>query len=338
MKTITKIFALASAAALFAACSSDKAESNATKTEELPIVTVQQVAEQEVPRIMEYTATVEAYKTNNISTSTMNRIKRITVDVGANVGAGQTLVVLDDVNIAQAEMRLANMKRDYDRAVQLLNIGGGTQQTVDQLKTELDAATRALTNMKENAVLTAPMSGVVTARNYDPGDMTGAQPILVIEQQNPVKVVLNVSESDYPNVKVGQKVDVRLDTYGDEVFAGTVHLIHPSVDSATRTFKVEVTITNAGSRVRTGMFARVSINYGTAIHVVVPDLAVIKQQGSAVRYVYVYKDGKVEIRNVTLGQRLDNAYELIDGVQNGETVVVTGHTRLTDGASVQLKK
>ena len=338
MKTISKFLSLALIASLMAACGSKEAKTDATenKEAELPLVKVQKVSEQEVPRIMEYTATVEAYKTNNISTSTMNRIKKITVDVGSNVRAGQTLVVLDDVNISQAEMRLANQQRNYDRAVQLLNIGGGTQQSVDQLKTELDAAARALQNMKENAVLTAPMSGVVTARNYDPGDMTGSLPILVVEQQNPVKVILNVSENDYPNVKLGQKVDVRLDVYGDEVFSGTIHLIHPSVDTATRTFQVEVTINNGGSRVRTGMFARVSINYGTANHVVVPDLAVIKQQGSAVRYVYVYKDGKVEIRNVTLGQRLDNAYELIDGVANGEEVVVSGHGRLTDGVQVKV--
>ena len=338
MKTISKFLSLALIASLMAACGSKEAKTDATenKEAELPLVKVQKVSEQEVPRIMEYTATVEAYKTNNISTSTMNRIKKITVDVGSNVRAGQTLVVLDDVNIAQAEMRLANQQRNYDRAVQLLNIGGGTQQSVDQLKTELDAAARALQNMKENAVLTAPMSGVVTARNYDPGDMTGSLPILVVEQQNPVKVILNVSENDYPYVKLGQKVDVRLDVYGDEVFSGTIHLIHPSVDTATRTFQVEVTINNGGSRVRTGMFARVSINYGTANHVVVPDLAVIKQQGSAVRYVYVYKDGKVEIRNVTLGQRLDNAYELIDGVANGEEVVVSGHGRLTDVVQVKV--
>ena len=84
--------------------------------------------------------------------------------MGSTVAAGQTVAVLDAVNIDQQEIRIANMKREYDRAVELLNIGGGTQQSVDQLKTEYDAAVRALKNMKENVTLIITMSGVLSER------------------------------------------------------------------------------------------------------------------------------------------------------------------------------
>ena len=337
MKSINKLMSVACASALLFSCSGKK-EQAATVAEELPLVTIEKVTEEDVPQIVSYTATVEPFKTNNISASSSNRIKSILVDVGSTVAAGQTVAVLDAVYIDQQEIRIANMKREYDRAVELLNIGGGTQQSVDQLKTEYDAAVRSLKNMKENVKLISPISGVVTARNYDPGDMTGQLPILTVEQQNPVKVMVNISEQDYTKVKKGMKVKVTLDVYGDEEFEGTVYLVHPTVDSSTRTFTVEVTLPNSNSRIRTGMFARVEFNYGSMRHVVVPDRAVVKQSGSGNKYVYVYKDGKVSYNRVELGQRLGTRYELLSGVENNSDVVITGQTRLADGARVEIMK
>ena len=337
MKSVNTIIGMACASAMLFSCSGKNQETEAQK-EELPLVSIEKVMEEDVPQIASYTATLEPFKTNNISASSSNRIKSILVDVGSRVHAGQTLVVLDAVNIDQQEIRIANMKREYDRAVELLNIGGGTQQQVDQLKTEYDAAVRALANMKENTTLISPVSGVVTVRNYDNGDMTGQLPILTIEQQQPVKVMVNISEQDYAKVRQGMPVKVTLDVYGDEEFAGKVYLVHPTIDSSTRTFVVEVTLPNADNRIHNGMFARVEFNYGTQRHVVVPDRAVVKQSGSGNKYVYVYKDGRVSYNQVQLGQRLGTRYELLSGVENNSDVVVTGQTRLADGVQVEIQQ
>lgn len=306
--------------------------------EELPKVEVQQVFARDVDQIAQYTATVEAFKTNNISTSTPNRIKSILVDVGSRVGKGQRVVTLDDVNIDQLKVRIDNAEREYQRAVKLLEIGGGTQQSVDQLKTELDAQRRQYRNMVENTVLVSPISGVVTARNYDPGDMTGTQPILTIEQVHPVKVIVNVSESEFTKVYDGMPAEIKLDVYPDETFTGKIHLIHPTIDPATRTFTVEITINNPSDRVRPGMFARVTLNFGTASHVVVPDRAVVKQTGSGNKYVFVYNpsDKTVSYNQVQLGQRLGDSYEILSGVPNDAFVVTTGQTRLINGSKVEI--
>lgn len=326
---------MACASLLLVSCTA-KEDSSAKQADEKPIVKIQQVYEEDVPQTVEYTATVEGFKSNNISTSTPNRIKRILVDVGSPVRAGQALVILDDVNIEQQKIRLANQKVNLDRAKELLNIGGGTQQSVDQLQTEYDAALRAYNNAKENTVLTSPMSGVVTAKNNDNGDYTSGTPILVIEQMQPVKVVVSVNESDFPRIKKGQKVNVRLDVYGEENFTGTVYLIHPTIDASTRTFQVEVTLPNSDNRVRTGMFARVIFDFGSKKNVVVPDLAVVKQTGSGNRYVYTYADGKVTFNKIELGQRLGDSYELLSGVPSGSYVVVSGQSRLNDGMEVEV--
>ena len=269
--------------------------------------------------------------------------------MGSHVRAGQSVVVLDDVNIAtqqaamdQQRIQIANQKRDLERMKELVKIGGGTQQSVDQMQAAYDAQVRALESsqrqlrtMQENTVLTSPVSGVVTMKNYDAGDLP-AGPILVIEQQQPLKVVVNVNESDFPKVKVGMGVDVRLDTYGDEVFPGRVHIIHPTIDPNNRTFQVEVTIANGGNRVHTGMFARVNFNFGTTHNVVVSDRAIQKQTGSGLRYVFVYHNGTVEFREVKLGRRMENRYEIVSGLTPGTQVVTEGQSRLTNGAKVEV--
>ena len=338
-RAISRTLGAIAIATLAVSCSSsDDNAQKTTKQEELPLVEVEKVFTQEVNQLAEYTATVEAYKTNNISTSTTNRIKDILVDVGYKVSKGQKVVILDDVNIEQLKVRLDNTEREYNRALQLLEIGGGTQQSVDQLKTELDAARRQYTNMVENTVLVSPINGVVTARNYDPGDMTGSTPILTIEQVRPVKILVNVSEGDFTKVHKGMAVNIKLDVYGDENFVGKVSLIHPTIDPATRTFTVEIDINNADERVRPGMFARVEMNFGSAQHVVVPDRAIVKQSGSGNKYVYVLHGDSVSYNQVQLGQRIDNAYEVLSGVNDDDNVVITGQSRLADGVKVEVKK
>lgn len=336
-------YAMMALGAIITSCSSASSDANgadSTTVDERPMVQVQQVYAAEVDQMATYTATVEAFKTNNISSSTPNRIKSILVDVGSTVHAGQKVAILDDVNISQLKVRLDNAEREYRRAVQLLEIGSGTQQAVDQVKTELDAQRRQYDNMVENTILTSPISGVVTARNYDPGDMTGALPILTVEQIQPVKVIVHISEGDFAKVRRDEHVDIALDTYPDENFTGTVYLIHPVIDTQTRTFTVEVTIDNPSGRILPGMFARVRFNFGHERHVVVPDRAIVKMSGSGNRYVYVYnpQTHTVSYNLVTLGQRLDDTYELLSGVDDGALVVTSGQSRLADGIEVNVIK
>lgn len=233
-------------AALCCSCSKkDTVDTTTTlvEEEELPIVELSVASRREVPQTKTYTASVEAENTNNISSSMPNRIKTITVDVGDRVHRGQTIATLDRSNIDQLKLTLDNAKREYDRAVRLLEIGSGTQQQVDQLKTQLDAYQSQYNNMMENTVLVSPINGVVTARNYDPGDMTGNAPIVTVGQINPsVKVMINVTENDYTKVKTGTPVTVTFDAFPDEVFNAKVGRIYPTVDPATRTFQAEILV------------------------------------------------------------------------------------------------
>lgn len=342
MKIYHKLPIYIAIAASMIACSSKEEETAQVQQpveEEIPMVDVKKVSMQEVPLIKEYTATIEVDNLNNIAPSTPNRIKQILVDVGSQVKRGQTLVILDKANTDQLKVRLDLAQIEYDRAMNLLNIGSGTQQMVDQRKTELEALKSQYKNMMENTVLTSPISGVVTARNFDPGDMCGGTPILTVGQISPQVVAkINVTENDYSKIKNGMHVDVKFDAFENESFTGRVRRIHPTIDTNTRTFAVEVGITNNNQRIKPGMFARVEINYGSQMHVVVPDRAVVKQPGSGNKYVYVYSDGKVSYNKVELGQRIDDTYEIISGVNDGDLVVIAGQNQLANGVKVELIK
>lgn len=335
-----------------ASCSGDKAAKGEEK-EEIPVVKTMQVQEEDVDQLAQYTASVEPEVLNNISSSMPNRIKAIYADEGVRVAKGQKLVVLDDVNTTQYELAVNNAKAalnnaqlNYNRAVELLKIGGGTQANVDQMEVSLvnaknavAQAERTLANALENTVLVSPIDGIVTKRNYDPGDMTGAQPILTVARINPVKVVINVNESQLANIKKGMPVDLTFNTYGEEIFKGTVSLVMPTVDATSRTVGVEITLPNSDGRVLPGMFGRATIALGNERHVVVPDKAVVKQQGSGDHYVYVLNnDGTVSYNKVELGQRIGTSYELISGVADNATVIVEGQNGLVDGKKVKVIK
>lgn len=336
MKAEKSILIAAATMAMLTACGK-KEETQTEAVEELPKVETNVVTAREVPQINEYTATVEADNINNIAPASPNRIKSIAVEVGDHVRKGQTLVRLDPANSDQLKINLDQIKREYERAVRLLEIGGGTRQAVDQLKAQLDAAQSQYDNVLENTVLVSPINGVVTARNYDPGDMTGNLPVLTVGQLSPVvKVIVNVTESDLSKFRAGLPVTVTFDAFPDENFEGKISRIYPTVDSSTRTFQTEIVITNRGERILPGMFARVSIDLGSHNNVVVPDRAIVKQTGSGNRYVYVYHNGTVSYERVELGRRLDDAYELLSGVNSGDTVIISGQTRLADGVKVEV--
>lgn len=280
--------------ALLMSCSGNKSE-EATETQNEKVkVKVETVSVQDVEQLSEFTATVEANIKNNIAPQTPFRIEKIFAEVGDHVKAGQLLAKMDATSLKQAKIQLDNQEIEFKRIDELYKVGGASKSAWDAQKTSLEVARETYKNLEENTQLLSPISGIVTARNYDSGDMySGGNPIYTVEEIRPVKLMVNVSESLFTKVKKGHEVDIRLDVYGDEVFKGKVNLVYPTIDPATRTFPVEIKIANSDERVRPGMFARVTMSFGHMDHVVAPDRSIVKQSGAGDRYIYVCKDGKV---------------------------------------------
>lgn len=340
-KQIAGLLPALAAAALLTACGGGKKQEQAaadSAAKVLPKVKLETVQVRPVDQTFDFTATVQANVTNNIAPSMAVRIDKIFVEVGDAVTPGQRLVQMDQTNVIQQKVQLENYQTEFNRVDELFKVGGASKSEWDAKKTALDVAKTAYNNVITNTTLTSPVRGVVTARNYDNGDMfnLAGQPVVVVEQITPVKLLINVSESLFKEVKKGMDVQLTLDVYDDEIFHGKVSLVYPTIDPQTRTFPVEITIPNGDKRVRPGMFARVTMTFGSKDHVVAPDRSIIKQAGSGDRYIYVYKDGQVSYNLVELGRRMDGEYEIISGVASGDQVVVTGQSRLNNGAQVEI--
>ena len=243
---------------------------------------------------------------------------------------------LDNSSLVQAKAQYENNKANFERSDELYKFGGESKANWEAVKTAYEVSKSTYENMLENTTLVSPISGVITARNYDNGDMVGGQPIFVVQKINPVKIFINVSESLYTHIKKGLSVDVEFDALPEQKFVGKVSRITPSINPATHTFEVEVTVANAKELIKPGMYARVSLTYGSRNNVVVPDRAVVKMLGSGDRYIYVYKaDGTVSYQKVELGSRMNDEYEILSGVADGDEVVVTGQVALKDGIAVE---
>lgn len=271
-------------------------------------------------------------------------------------------------NIRSSEAQLAQAKVEAGRMAALYKAGGISksdneavqlqvttlERAIDAQREQLKAQRAAISaqesqlkglntqsaSLIENNKLISPISGYVTARNYDAGDMIGSFPVVTIEQTSHVKLLLNVSEIYYKKVQKGMPVEIQLDAYEDRTFGGKVSIVYPSIDVNTHTFQVEVTINNEDQAVRPGMYARATINFEYKDHVVIPDVALVKQMGAGDRYVYVYEPSSNTVRyqKVELGRHMGDKYEIISGLNVNEKIVVAGQSRLADGKKVEVVK
>jgi RND family efflux transporter MFP subunit len=266
------------------------------------------------------------------------RITKINAEIGDFVKKGDVLAEMDKAQFLQAQLQLQNQEVELARLQALYDAGGLSKSDLDAVTLQYNVTKTQVENLMENTVLRSPVDGVVTARNYDAGDLYGmSAPIFTVEQIVPVKLLVGVSEIDYSKVSRGDEVSIKVDALPDHTFYGKVGKIYPTIDPATRTFTVEIVVDNKYKTLRPGMFARVTINFETNHSVVIPDVAVVKQQGSGERFVYVLnEDGTVNYKKVVLGRRMGAEYEVLEGLKDGDKVVTGGQIRLKDGVKVKV--
>lgn len=321
-------------------CGGKKAQKGAAavKEELLPAVKVVDAKSEIVPIDEKYSVTLQAYAINNIAPQSGGRIISIKAEVGDFVEKGQVLAQMDKAQLEQAELQLNNLKSEYDRAKALYEKGGVSKSDFETIELQYKVANTTYENLLTNTILKSPLNGVVSARNYDEGDMyTMSAPLYVVQQINPIKAFVAVSEKNYSLLKKGIEVEFTPEALNGKTYVGKVTRIHPTVDAATHTIVAEVTIDNSKFELRPGMYSSARVIFSKGDVIVVPDTAVLKQQGSGVRTVYVLKaDGTVELRIVEVGRHIGSEYVILSGVQAGEKVVVSGQSLLRSGIKVEV--
>ena len=338
-----KISIIALAALVLAGCGQKKDSQSQAQQAALAAqpkaqtVKVQPAAKQEVKQDGTYSATVQAFAVNNIAPQSGGRIQKINVEVGDYVGKGQILAEMDRVQLDQAKLRLSNAETELGRLKQLYEQGGLAQSDYEAAELNYKVSKSTYDNLVENTILRSPITGVVTARYYDRGDMYGmASPIFTVQQITPVKILVGISEGDYTKVSKGDKVTLSVDALPGKTFSGTIKRIYPTIDPMTHTVNVEVQVPNTDRQLRPGMYAKVNVTFGHNRSIVVPDAAVVRLQGSGQRNVFVVEDGIAVQKEVSLGRHFDGQYEILSGLEEGEQVVVKGGSALRNGAQVEV--
>lgn len=340
MKNTARIFGVFAMVALAASCANNNSTEAAAEEDVVatPNVTIAQVGRQIVPQSNVYTSTVQANVVNNIAPQSVVRIKQINVEIGDFVSKGQVLARMDVANLEQVKMQLVNDSTELARIKGLYEVGGVSKSDLDQITLAYNVRKTSYDNLLENTVLRSPITGVITARNYDKGDMYSmSQPIFTVQEITPVKLLVGVSESDYTKVKKGDKVSIEVDALPGETFEGSVERLYPTIDPVSHTFNVEVRVLNRDRKLRPGMYARVSVGFGENNSVVIPDRALVRLQGSGDKFVYVYNPSTktVSFVKVEVGVRFDTSAEILSGVEDGAYVVTEGQIRIKDGIEVE---
>lgn len=341
MNKTLKTLTIAIAALSIAACGSGSQEATTTK-KEAEKVNVQVLQKERIAKNLELSATLEGYETMNIAPSITGHIEHIYVEVGSRVQKGSMLVRMDQTQLNTTRINLNSTKVELDRVAALKASGSVSEQVYDQTKAGYDQLVESERFQNENTFVRAQFAGVISAKNFEDGEMYTGAPILTLTQINRLKAIINIPESYFTLVKQGMKVNVESDIYPDQTFPATIEIVYPTIDPATHTFQAKLNIPNSNEKIRPGMYVRATLALGEIDAIVVPYQTVLKLTGSNDRYVFTNRDGKAHRVAVTLGQRFDDRIEVIpidpNDLKEGEELIVTGQARLVDGCQLEILK
>jgi multidrug efflux pump subunit AcrA (membrane-fusion protein) len=243
---------------------------------------------------------------------------------------------LEDVTLNVTQARAAH--NIAEKRLQLLRAGARAEDR-QALQARLRAARAALRLAKtelQNAVITAPIAGIISHRYVDPGTYITARTSLVtIVDMDTVKIKVPISERDMVKVRPGLSARIRVDAYPNEVFEGTVQRLSPTIDPTSRNGEVEIVVANPDYRLRPGMFANVTLILEQRHNVLLVPRQALQLRGKEAA-VFVVQDGKAYLRRVTIGLQNNTHVEIIDALPAGTTIVLAGHHQLKDQAPINI--
>nr|WP_298145218.1 efflux RND transporter periplasmic adaptor subunit [uncultured Pseudomonas sp.] len=272
------------------------------------------------------------------------RLAQLHFREGQSVKAGALLVSLDDAisraELAQAQANLNLAEKNFQRAQMLFKRGASNAQALDEASAQQQAARASLALAQarlDKTRIQAPHDGVLGLREASPGDyLSAGQDIVNLEVLDPLKVDFRIPQKHVSQIHVGQAVEISLDAYPSERFVGEIFAINPRLDEIGRSQAIRARIDNAERRLRPGQFVKVAVILDErADALIIPEEAVMPVGERLL--VNLVVDGKVAVREVELGKRMDGTVEVRKGLHGDETVISAGWQKVRDGMSVRTK-
>jgi len=338
---MNKVCIIIAATLAMAACSNQSGTQTqqAEEQERTEVVSVTALQPRTIERTLDISTNLQGYETVNIAPSIQGRIEHIYVEVGDRKQKGDLLVRMDQTQYTTSKIAMGNLDIQMKRMDALIETGSVSQQTYDQTKLSYDQTKENLQFLEQNTFVKAPFSGVISAKNYEDGELYAGQPIVVLTQINKLKALISIPETYFPKVKQGQALTLTSTIYPDQVFPATIEVVYPTIDASSHTFQAKIVIPNGKELLRPGMYVTTTLGLGKAEVIVAPYQAVEKLVGANDRYVFINENGYAKRVSVTLGQRFDQDIELIaPELKEGVELVTKGQHKLVDGVKINIVK
>jgi RND family efflux transporter MFP subunit len=312
-------------------------------------------SEQQIPRSIPLTGTVHAKETATISAQVPGNIRRVWVQAGDRVHAGQLLVTLDDAGMragldralaAQAAVGKQQMAartnaslaantltryqmlkqeksvspQEFDQVQKQSQVAALQVQALQAQGDEAKAAVAGAKTQFSYTQVRAPFAGVVTARMADPGTLAApGVPLLQLDSDGPLQLYTSVDESLIGSIRTGMKIPLSIDGIGASAITGTVAQIVPAADPASRTFLLKLDLPSI-KELRAGMYGTAHLPGAVRPAILAPQSAVVMRGSLACVYA-LDQNGVAQLRYITLGNRHGDNVEVLSGLSAGETLV-----------------
>lgn len=302
------------------------------------------VSEQQLEEKIFLVGSLEAIEEIDLVSEIDARVIEINFEEGEFVSKGRVLIRLDarklQAAVSEMQARFNLAKANLERSETLLNRETISQQDYDQAEAEFDAA-RALLQLAEerldDATISAPFDGVMTERLISLGQyMSRGQALASLVVVNPLEVQFNVPERYIGQLQMDQEIEITVEAYPGELFGGNVIFISPRVDRNTRTVLVKAQIANADRRLKPGMFGNLELIFKAREAALVIPEAAISYSSDQASVVVMNNEDKAEFREVEVGIRLAGEAEILEGLSDGERVVVEGYQKMRPGSRIQI--
>ncbi len=293
--------------------------------------------------------TFAAFQELNLSAEKSGKVTQILVKEGDRVTVGQTLAIVRG-DVANVEAQTANATyqnavADYNRFANAYKTGGVTKQQLDQAQI---AMVNAQSRLKQANIslgdtrVKAPINGIINKKYIEVGSMLTSMPATeMFEIVNTAKLKLNVTvnESQVSNLKPGNKVKVTAGIYPDKQFDGKITFIAAKAD-ASLNFVVEVEIANNPSGdLKAGMYGTAHFESNEKQKAPIKTVSRNAFVGSVSNNeVFVIKDNTAKLTKIVSGRIFGDKVEVLNGLNDGDTVVISGQINLSDGSKVEIVK
>ncbi|MBZ5579034.1 MAG: efflux RND transporter periplasmic adaptor subunit [Acidobacteriia bacterium] len=370
------LIAVVTAAVLLDACSRRETQSSAAADPPPVSASILTVDAVSLPLTIPVTGTLVSNTRVDVKAEVIGHISRFDKEEGDPVAAGEPVAWVDDENfrlavrqaesavqlaaagLERARLLAAHSRSELERAENLVRSGGITDkdlkaaQLADHDSTaqvalaqaqleQADAALAVARKHVRDTVIYAPVPGEIQHKMVNKGSYVEA-PTLVfsIVDNRRLELESPVPSADLAPIRAGQRVAFQVNSYLGTTFEGRVIDINPAVDEQTRAAKVRIQVSNAGVRLKAGMFAQGRILTGvTANAIVIPAAAVYRDDRSAKSsYVFVIQEGKACRRVVRIGHERDSALEIVEGLSPGEQLIAEQNIEIAEGVRVQPRK